>query len=129
MATNAKALSEQLRQAVKDKSGGIFANYTEDVHKAVADFLYNSLMRTTKVKTGELIGGWTFTGHSTKGRLNKFRLTPPNEVVALANSKGAEITISNNVVYAAVQATDSVHLSFAELMAFAALKGIKVKVL
>jgi len=129
MPTNAKALSDQLRQAVKGKVGGAVAEYTEDVQRAVADFLYNSLMRTTKVKTGELIGGWTFTKTSKAGRLNKFRLTPPEEVVALASSKGADITISNNVVYAAVQATDSLHLSFAELMAFAAFKGIKVKVL
>jgi len=129
MPTNAKALAEQLRQAVKNKAGGFFTEYAEDVHVAVADFLYNSLMRTTKVKTGELVGGWTFTNTSQNGRRNKFRLTPPEEVVALASAKGADITISNDVDYAAVQATDSVHLSFAELMAFAALKGIKVKVL
>ena len=129
MPTNAKAIAEQLRQAVKDKAGGFFTEYTEDVHVAVADFLYNSLMRTTKVKTGELVGGWTFTNMSQNGRRNKFRLTPPEEVIALANSKGADITISNDVDYAGVQATDSLHLSFAELMAFAAFKGIKVKVL
>lgn len=130
MPTNAKFLIAQMRQDFEKPEGTQLGEALDTIKKSVAELLYLILLRNTPVKTGRLAGGWTFTGSKTN-RFNRFKIMPPDEVLALSNIRGAEITISNEVDYA--DSIDSkynlVELSFSELMLFAAAKGIRIEIL
>lgn len=130
---------------------GPVVDILDEAHKAIADFLYRGLLGNTPVKTGELVGGWTFsaiegkTKTSTqtilplksrskvaKGRINKFRIYPPEEKALLERyPKGLEITIANNVDYAGVvnKGRSFTEIAFAELIAVARQSGVTVRIL
>jgi hypothetical protein len=132
--TNIQELKKQMRADFKNKKFGPVAEILEEAQKAIASFLYIALMRTTPVKTGELVGGWTFYRSSVKhggvGRINKYRIVPPVEVGVLdAQPRGFDITIANGVEYSEEvnNASSYVNLAFAELMSYARIKGVTVR--
>ncbi len=121
-----------MRRDLKELTGPI-GDKLVDIHKAVAEFLYMSLLRTTPVKSGKLVGGWTFNRLGAGGRTNRFRIMPPIESSLLEiYPRGATIIIRNDVEYGPKQ-NDSergsfVELSMAELIAYAKTKGATVQI-
>ena len=131
MRTNAKALADEMRRDIQNSTGPL-GKALDAIHKAVALFLYEALLRNTPVKTGKLVGGWTFNRLGTGGRTNRFRVLPPSET-ALAElfPVGAEITIRNNVEYVRTRNNANkgnfIELSFAGLISYAKRSGITVR--
>ena len=120
----------QMRQDFEKPEGTQVGEALEAIKKSLAELLYLILLRNTPVRTGRLAGGWTFTGSKT-GRINKFKVMPPEEAVALSSLKGAEVTISNEVDYSEVidKKYNLVELSFSELLMFANARGIRINIL
>ena len=133
MPTNITQLKRKMRLDLQNEQIGPTAELRLEVQKAVAEFLYKSLLRTTPVKRGFLVGGLTFSegdGSTTgNGRQNQYRIYPPTEAALLEGFKGVDIFISNDVDYANQKnmEKDFVELSFAELVTYASRQGIKVK--
>ena len=135
----------------KEAKTGPVVEKLEPIHKAVADFTYEALMRVTPVLTGFLNGGWTFSEiegkiktstetilplkdkkKGSRKRLNKVRLYPPKEKDLLAKyPRGVVITIANDRSYAIAQQEQKsfVNLALAETVSAASLKGVKIRIL
>lgn len=134
-----------------NKKTGPVAEILDEVHKAIAEFLYKALVRNTPVKTGILAGGWTFSEiegkiktstetilplkdkkKAARGRTNKFRLYPPEERALLAKyPRGVEITVANGVDYSDTinKQRSFTETAFAELISTAKTRGVTVKIL
>lgn len=140
-----------MRADFKNHKTGPVAEKLSPIQKAIADFVYESLLRTTPVQTGFLNGGWTFSEiegkvkssketilplkdkkKDSRGRLNKVRLYPPKEKALLDKyPRGVEITIANDRAYAGAQNEQKsfVNLSLSEAVSAASLKGVKIRIL